>query len=45
MTVKFTLEDRIYSFFDKIEIGGPDDCWEWKGGRNWDGVWSSKYMR
>lgn len=29
-----TLRQR---FFEKVKVGKPNECWEWQGGRNYDG--------
>jgi len=31
---KLSWEEIIYNFFDKIDIGGEDECWEWNSRRD-----------
>jgi len=31
------IKDRDAHFWGKVKSGGPDDCWEWQGGRYGNG--------
>ena len=43
---KFTWEERVAAFWDKVNIGNPDECWQWKmeiGGKGYPCFWNGEY--
>jgi hypothetical protein len=34
---KRTVEERVNMFWDKVDIKGPNDCWNWKASTDKDG--------
>jgi hypothetical protein len=46
---KYTREQTVAAFWSKVDVGGPDECWEWKASLGADGYgtfgWNGKTTR